>query len=238
MLSSLPRWLGLLVLVTASCTLAVSCYFPRDPGGTLKRVSGGELRVGIATDEPWTRRGEEPSGVEVELIRQFAGELDAEIVWVPGSAPDLLGALEQHELDLVIAGLTTDSEDAKQKAGLTNTYISTRQLVGIPPSSKGFEDLSGREVAVELGDPAAAILKEKGARPVYVRDLSARDAPLAAYDWQLEAWGLKSTGIELVEEKHIMAVPRGENAWLVRLEQFLATRRQEVERMLREEAAR
>jgi polar amino acid transport system substrate-binding protein len=70
---------------------------------------------------------------------------------------------------------------------------------------------------------------------VRVEELRGSDLPVAAYRWQLEAWGFEPAGVELPEERHVMAVPPGENGWLVTLERFLAGRRGEAERLLREE---
>ena len=50
--------------------------------------------------------------------------------------------------------------------------------------------------------------------------------------------GFEPTGLGLPEERHVMAVPLGENGWLVTLERFLEGRGEEAEGMLREEAAR
>jgi polar amino acid transport system substrate-binding protein len=81
------------------------------------------------------------------------------------------------------------------------------------------------------------MLKEKGAVPVPVEDLSVARMPVAAYEWQLKEWGLEPTGVELPEEKHVMAVPLGENGWLVELERFLREHREEAEELLREETS-
>jgi hypothetical protein len=62
--------------------------------------------------------------------------------------------------------------------------------------------------------------------------------PVAAYTWQLKEWGFEPTGVELPEEKHIVAVPLGENGWLVRLERFLRANREEAVELLRKETLR
>jgi polar amino acid transport system substrate-binding protein len=226
-------------LVAAWCT---NCAFPRDPEGTLERVRGGEMRVGLAIEEPWTRMEEgKASGVEVQLIEMFADELRAEPVFVQGTVPGLLEAIKENELDVMIGGLTEDSPGAREQteAALTTAYLTTRHVVGVLPSQEPFDDLSGRKVAVERIDRTAADLRKRGAIPVQMDDLSAAKGPAAAYDWQIEEWGFKKTGIELPEEQHVIAVPLGENGWHVTLERFLYAHRDEAERILRkEEAAR
>jgi polar amino acid transport system substrate-binding protein len=121
---------------------------------------------------------------------------------------------------------------------ITSPYLMTRFAVGVPPGKPTFDDPSGRRIAVERIDGTAALLKEEGAIPVPVDDLSSADTPVVAYPWQLEEWGFEPTGVELPEEKHIMAVPLGENGWLVRLERFLRANREEAMKLLREETLR
>lgn len=49
---------------------------PRDPEGTLHRVTEGTLRVGATTNDPWVSyEGGEPVGIEVELVKQLAWRL-------------------------------------------------------------------------------------------------------------------------------------------------------------------
>jgi polar amino acid transport system substrate-binding protein len=223
--------------VAAWCT---GCDFLRDPMGTLEQVQkSGTMRVGMAVNDPWTRIDEaEASGVEVELLRSFAEELGAEAVFAQGTVPELLEAAKQGEVDVVVGGFTDASPGVReqQEAGMTRPYLTTRFVVGVPPGRPTFDDPSGKKVAVASVGRSAALLSEEGAIPVPVKDLSSADMPVVAYPWQLEAWGFEPTGVELPEEKHVMAVPLGENGWLVRLERFLYTHRDEAKRLLREEA--
>jgi polar amino acid transport system substrate-binding protein len=233
------RRFGLFVFVLIAAFLA-SCDFPRDPMGTLERVEkSGTMHVGLALNEPWTRmESGKASGVEVELLRNFAEELRAEAVFVQGTAPELLEAAKQGEIEVAIGGFTDTSPGVREQkeAGITRPYLTTRFVVGVPPGRPTFDDPSGKKVAVASVDRTAALLREEGAIPVLVEDLSSADMPVVAYPWQLEAWGFEPTGVELPEEKHVMAVPPGENGWLVRLERFLLDHREEAEKLLREEA--
>ncbi len=62
------------VLLLAAALALGGCEYPRDPEGTLDRVRGGTLRVGISPSEPWVTlaENEPPAGVEVELVQEFA----------------------------------------------------------------------------------------------------------------------------------------------------------------------
>jgi polar amino acid transport system substrate-binding protein len=54
------------VLLLAAIT-ASGCQYPRDPDGTLNRVEGGAMRVGVTEADPWvvlegaSPRGHDPS---------------------------------------------------------------------------------------------------------------------------------------------------------------------------------
>jgi polar amino acid transport system substrate-binding protein len=233
-------WLGASVLLLAA-VVSTGCDFPRDPRGTLEQVQSGTMRVGVVANGPWTRvEGGEASGVEVELLREFAGELGAEAVFVQGTVPELLEAARLGEVDVVAGGFISTSPGVSEgkEAGITSPYLTTRLVVGVPPGEPAFDDLSGREVAVERVDHTAVLLREEGATPVPVDDISSADMPVAAYDWQLREWGFEPIGVELPKEEHIMAVPLGENGWLMELERFLRVNRGEARRLLQEQTLR
>jgi polar amino acid transport system substrate-binding protein len=174
--------LALIALVSASC------IFPRDPRGTLEGVQNATMRVGIVDNDPWTRMEDgRASGIEVELLKDFARELGADTTFVPGTTPELLEAAKEAEVDVLVGGFTSTSPGVSEgkEAGVTGTYLTTRFVVGVPPDRPTFDDPSGRKIAVERIDTTAAMLKEEGAVPVPVEDLSAAEMPIAAYEWQL-----------------------------------------------------
>src|SRR5687767_518503 len=104
MRESLPAVLRFPSLIPSACALLllVACATPpEDPEGTLDRVRGGTVRVGLTEHDPWTLV-DGPAGVEVELVERFAERLDATIEWTDGSEQEMFGALEAGSLDLVI----------------------------------------------------------------------------------------------------------------------------------------
>lgn len=222
-----------LALVLAASVVAVACDAPRDPEGTLERVTGGTMRVGVSESDPWViLSGAEPAGIEVELVERLARELDAEVEWVEGTVDDLAGALHVRELDLVVAGLTSSSGIASE-AALTHPYVTTQVVVGTPDGV--LEDVAGVEVAVERGTEAAGVLEKTDALPVPVDDVAAAAGAIAVDDFFLDDLGLRDTGLTLVETDHVMAVPHGENGWLVRVERFLLDNAGLVNRLLAEQ---
>ncbi|MEX5261682.1 transporter substrate-binding domain-containing protein [Kocuria sp. CPCC 205263] len=126
--------------------------FPKDPEGTLDRVRGGELQVGISERPPWTEVADSgrPSGVEVELVEESAERIDAEAVRYPGAESDLIRSLESGDLDVVVAGLT-DTSPWDKHAALTRDRppIGVLDILGTPvwagwPMDGGHEHPAGR----------------------------------------------------------------------------------------------
>jgi polar amino acid transport system substrate-binding protein len=226
-------WICLVAAVAASALLS-GCEVPRDPDGTLDRVRDGTMRVGVTHNEPWVQLSDpdDPQGVEPALLRRFAAGLNAEVEWVEGSEEELIGALKEGQLDLVVGGLTRKSP-WKKEAALTRPYLSTRSLVSAPPEATLPDDLAGVDVAFERGSEAGGLLGRKtDAKPVAVEDLQDARGAVVVDDWLLDDLRLRATGIELSENDHVIAAPLGENAWLVRLERFLLARPGEIRRLL------
>ncbi|MFC7405577.1 transporter substrate-binding domain-containing protein [Georgenia alba] len=144
---------AVVVLALGACGLTI----PTDPDGTLERVRGGTLRVGVSPNPPWTDLPDgtdaDPTGTEAELVEEFAQHLDAEVEWEAGGEEELVTSLERGEIDLLIGGLTARTPWV-DKVGTTYRYTVTYDAHG-------------------------------------------------------------------QEEQHVMAVPMGENAFLVELEHFL-----------------
>jgi polar amino acid transport system substrate-binding protein len=59
--------------------------------------------------------GGKVSGVEVELLRNFAEELEAEAVFVQGTVPELLQAARLGEVDVVVGGFTDTSPGVREQ---------------------------------------------------------------------------------------------------------------------------
>lgn len=96
-----------LLLLTTGCVGTL----PKDSQGTLDRVTGGVLRVGVSEHPPFTVVHPDGgiSGQEVELLREYAAGIDAEIDWMPGPESVLAEAMKAGELDVVIGGFADDS---------------------------------------------------------------------------------------------------------------------------------
>lgn len=220
----------LLALASAACDL------PRDAGGTLDRVRGGTVRVGVVDNPPWVvASADGVGGVEGAFVTGLARELGARPVWVRRPEAELLAALKHRELDVVIGGLTSDVP-WKREVALTKPYYTDTVVVGVAPSAPPMRDLKGVPVAVEAGDPVAAVLRKKDATPVSVADLAHAPGPVAAPTWRLAALGRQSSGLALQQTRHAIATAPGENAWLVLIERRLRAQQSAIPRMLRSAA--
>ncbi|MBW3554485.1 MAG: transporter substrate-binding domain-containing protein [Gemmatimonadetes bacterium] len=122
-------------------TPLTACDLPRDPVGTLDRVRGDTLRVGVVAAPPYlVRSGERAGGPEADLIRAFAGRIGAEVEWRWGSLDDHMESLEAFELDLVAGGLTTASP-WKKKVGFTRPWRvegKRKHVLAVPPGENGM----------------------------------------------------------------------------------------------------
>ena len=123
-----------LVAIALVSTLAFAgcASYPADPDGTLDRVSGGTLRVGISANGDWTDVTDEgdPSGIEVTLIEDFAETIDAEVAWVEGGEEELLTRLEEGGLDVVIGGFT-DQTPWSERAAITKPFTEVSTSRGV-----------------------------------------------------------------------------------------------------------
>ena len=229
---SLP---GLLSLLGVAVALQ-GCQYPRDPDGTLDGVRGGKLVVAWAVSEPWVAG--EGEGLEPDLVKQLAQKLGAEITWVEMPESEMVAALERKTVDVAIAGLASTAE-IRRKVSLTRSYVSTHLEVATPAGRELPGDLEGIRVAVEAHSPGEGRLRQTTEAIVLpvesIADFPEDAEAVAAWDYELDDLRLRPTNKELVKERHVWALPPGENGWQVEVEDFLLDRGAEIARALREE---
>lgn len=131
-----------LILVASGCE-----NFPKDPSHTLDTVRNGTLLVGYSEHDPFVIKTQsEPTGMEADLIKAFAKNLNARIEWKNGTEESLFESLKKKELHLVVAGLTKETP-WKSKAGLTRPYLEHKKKKYV--------------MAVQLGENAFLVELEK-----------------------------------------------------------------------------
>lgn len=114
-------------LALLGCIALVSCSIPSDPEGTLEHIKeSGELVVGVSHAPPWTDTSDgDVTGSEVELMKEFAAELDVRPRFVPGGEEHLVEELEEGAIDVVVGGLTVNSPWSNVAAP-TRAYAETQ----------------------------------------------------------------------------------------------------------------
>jgi polar amino acid transport system substrate-binding protein len=221
-----------LMIMTSSCA-----DLPRDQENTVNNIrQSGKMRIGLIENPPWViRTSGEPTGAEVELMRQFAAGLGAQPEWHWGGEEKLLGALEKFELDAVVGGISS-STPWRKRIGLTSVYYEEAYNVGFPADTPTPSDLKGREIAVLSDARLAALVREKGATPIIAASAEELDGkPLAAAEWKLDKLGLIRGGKTLHTDSHIVATPPGENNMVMLLDQFLSSKGGEIALMLQQQ---
>jgi polar amino acid transport system substrate-binding protein len=194
------------------CLVLCGCGLPVDPNSTLAPVRGGTIRAGLSHNPPWVRTATaEASGIEPDLVREFAATIDARVDWVRGSESQLFAALKAGELDVVLGGLTDDSPWASELAA-TLPYVSTRLVIATAQGGDAPE-LRDLQINIRKADAAAAYLRSKGARLQLVETMRSDPGSAAAIeDWRAAPFGLRATNKVLRSEKHICVARRAKMA--------------------------
>lgn len=202
--------------------LLLGCTFPQDPRLTTERVQNHIMHVGVSENEPWVIHQDDgtPTGVEVDLVKTFADQMNADIEWHWGGMSEHLEALNQFELDLAIGGLTT-SAPGTSAVGITQPYFETAVVIGVPAGIPSPQSLSDASIGVIRGTAVADYVRRQDAEPLFLSEEESIDMPVAVPHWRLDDLNLDRTEHSLHTLKHVMAVPPGENRWLTELEKFL-----------------
>lgn len=209
--------------------LLTSCDIPKDPEKTLESIKGKKLIVGIVENPPWSYFSkEEPQGLEVLLVKSIAKDLGATIEWVKGSESELFQSLIANQVHLVIGGISKKNPWSKQ-VGFTNPYLKEKIYVGVAANSTPIESIKHKEVGVSKGNSIAKYVKKKEAYPTPVEDLERFHGPIAGYEHEILAIGYQTTDIELHEDQKVFAVPQGENAWVLYLEDYFKKNKSKID---------
>jgi polar amino acid transport system substrate-binding protein len=226
-----PRRSTHLLLCLAVALLGACRDIPRDPHGTLERVRGGVLRVGLMHHKPWaTIIDGRPQGLEAALAEQLAKSLGATVEWAEPRGDELFQALKEYRLDLVVGGITEHSP-WKDHVAFTRPYLRHRAAA---VSQLPLTSIRNQRVAVDEGTPELDEVRQLGGIPV-----SRRTQPIAAAIEVKPAWQVapgEHVVASLEENRQVFAVPSGENAWLVHVDSFLQGNSGDLMRKLREQA--
>jgi polar amino acid transport system substrate-binding protein len=125
--------LGLLVLGLGACqSLSTVGGGATGPDRLERILDSGELRVGLSGDQPplnMRNKTGEIVGFEVDLVRALAHSMGLEVVFVTRPFADLLPALHDNEVDLVISGMTITPERNARAAFAGPYFISGKSVL-------------------------------------------------------------------------------------------------------------
>jgi hypothetical protein len=225
------------VLLTLVALLVAGCDdFPKDSYGTLERLrGGGAMRIGIVHNPPWVRaENGQVGGVEPALAAEWARRLGAPVRFVPGHVDDLVEALNEREIDVLLAGFARATPHGARLA-LSQPYLTTRIYLAVAPGQTHPADWEGHRVAVDPARPGlVGKVRQGGAVPVPLQE--GGDA-MAGYDFEVGKRGFEPVGRELAKEERTIAVIPGENALLLSLDAFLQEKGEDAIRAMAAEAS-
>jgi polar amino acid transport system substrate-binding protein len=143
---------ALLALALAACA-SPTTVGSRDPSPTrLQRIlDSGELRVGLSGDQPplnMANKKGEIIGLEVDLMNALAQSMGLKTNFVVKPFAELLPALEQGEVDLVISGMTITPERNARVAFVGPYFISGKSVL------TKSETIANVDSATKLDDPS------------------------------------------------------------------------------------
>mgnify|MGYP000847347849 FL=1 len=122
-----------------------------------------------ATFKPFEyKEGGQVVGFDIDLAREIAKDLGAELKIEDMSFDGLLPALEGGRIDIAVAGMSVTEERAKN-ALFSEPYYQATQRIIVPEDSKIFNKsgLIGKKIGVQLGTTGDILASEiKGAKVI------------------------------------------------------------------------
>ena len=216
------QWINLSVIVTLLLIFAGCENYPKDPHNTLEKIKGDTIRVGIAESGQWASyKDHSAQGLEAEIIKTYAQQINATIKWIPGAQEDLINLMKKYEIDIAIGGFTNSSV-FKKHAALTQPFYTEKIKVGAPASFPIPEEIEDQEVLVKEGSAALLAALAAEAKPVKYDSLNNSIAQLiVAPEYELEQMGLQVSKYDLKKIEHVLAIPKGENGFLADLDKYI-----------------
>jgi polar amino acid transport system substrate-binding protein len=148
--------LKVIVLVTLALTLSVTAFSQK----TLKKIAErGELRVGMSANQPpFTMKAKDGSviGYEADLAGILAESMGVELKIVEIPFPDLLKAMKEDKVDIVMSGMTITMK-RNMKVAFAGPYIlSGKSILTKSP------DFSDTDETDDINDQTIKLVALKG----------------------------------------------------------------------------
>ena len=167
---SIARIIKNLIILAACVAAFFWMFFDIIKRETVVSHDASVLVMGTnATFKPFEyKEGGQVVGFDVDLAREIAKDLGAELKIEDMSFDGLLPALEGGRIDLAVAGMSVTEERAKN-ALFSEPYYQATQRIIVPEDSKIFNKsgLIGKKIGVQLGTTGDILASEiKGAKVV------------------------------------------------------------------------
>lgn len=160
-----------MLLIVAVMISMVACSKPSAPSGsgevaqtgTLQKVlKNKKLVAGVILSFPpfgFKDEAGEPQGYDVDLAKELAESLGAELEIVEVTADARVSSLETGKVDVIFGNFTRTLERS-QKVNFSDPYVvaGERLLVKKDSGIKNVEDLTGKKVAVTKGSTNAELM--------------------------------------------------------------------------------
>lgn len=170
------------LLALAACETTQRNDSPSGNSG-LFTPAGKTLKVGVARSAPPLifEQNNQDAGLEVDMANALGKELGRKVELVPVFFPDLLFALRQERIDIVMAGMSiTDAR--KKEAAFSNPYMTVGQQALVRSTDKAkFANKEAiiaklERVGVENGSTGAMFAGSKLDKAFVVDFKTVRDA--------------------------------------------------------------
>jgi polar amino acid transport system substrate-binding protein len=150
---------SLTILALCACQISGNARGPSTSGRLERILESRELRVGLSGSQPplnMRNKQGELIGLDVELVEALAHNMGLKARLVTRTFAELLPALENDEVDLVISGMTITPERNARVAFAGPYFISGKSVL------TKSEKISSVESAAELDDPSRSYVALAG----------------------------------------------------------------------------
>ena len=121
--------------------ISSGCDFPKDAEDSWENATNNYLKVGVSVNPPYTISEKDSiSGIEIDLLQNFADKKNLEIRFIEGSESELIKKLENYQLH-VLAGGFEKKTLWKDKAGTTVPYDNKHVLLITKGENKLLQQL-------------------------------------------------------------------------------------------------
>ena len=203
-----------LTLIVMACTLS----FGQESLKSIK--SNDELKVGLTgTQPPYSMLAKDSSiiGFEVDIAQHLADKMGVKLVLVPMSFAELLPALKNGEIDLVMSGMTINAE-RNMEVAFVGPYHSTGKSV--LTFAQVYADVRGPQ-ELNKGSVKIAALKGSTSESYILKNIpKAKLTATANYDEAINLLNKEKVGLIIADNSIIRyTILRNPDAGFVSLEE-------------------